>query len=397
MDTWMTSSLTPLINAQWANDTDGGKLQKLIYPMSVRPQAFEIIRTWLFYTVLKSHFHTKSLPWKDVMISGWGLDSKGRKISKRLGNFVAADEIIAKYSADALRYWAAGSTLGHDLRYNDKDVESGRKIVTKLWNAYKFVSMNLEPATIDLSAVKGKTFSELAPSLANEMIDQWVLSKLQRVIQTATENFERYEYAHALMAIEKFFWAVFCDNYLEIIKDRFWNAEAFDKKSIQSVHSTLYVVALHLLKLFAPFMPHISEEIWQRFFREREGAKSIHIASWPLINAGFVSEQAEEEGDMLLTLLTPIRKYKSLRQLHQNTEIPSITLYAPEKYRSVLQNILKPLSGAGRVKAMTVATSGYAGAEADIVRIESESDLKEIGLFIEAPVVAPAASPAPTT
>src|SRR5438552_11630947 len=112
--------------------------------MSIRPQAFEIIRTWLFYTVLKSHLHTQSLPWTDVMISGWGLDPKGKKISKRSGNFVEANKVIEKYSADALRYWAAGSTLGHDLRYNEQDVAAGRKIVVKLWNVLKFVSTNIQ-------------------------------------------------------------------------------------------------------------------------------------------------------------------------------------------------------------------------------------------------------------
>jgi valyl-tRNA synthetase len=300
MDTWMTSSLTPLINAKWA-DTSQNALMKRVYPMSVRPQAFEIIRTWLFYTVLKSHLHTKSVPWTNVMISGWGLDEKGRKISKSLGNFVEANKIIEKYSADALRYWSAGASLGHDLRYNESDVAAGRKIVVKLWNEFKFVASNLENA--DLKDLAAKDLGK-KPSV---MIDRWVLSHAQNTLKEATQAFEVFEFSQALRALERFFWLTYCDNYLEIVKDRFWSREAHRPEAIQSAEQTLYVLSRTVLKMFAPFMPFITEELWQRFFREREGVKSIHVASWPKFQEELVDRSAEEAGNLLLACLVPIR------------------------------------------------------------------------------------------
>lgn len=350
MDTWMTSSLTPLINAQWAQ-ADQNSLMKRVYPMSLRPQAFEIIRTWLFYTVLKSHLHTNSLPWSNAMISGWGLDPKGRKISKSLGNFVDANEIIKKYSADALRFWAAGSTLGHDLRYNEQDVASGRKIVVKLWNAIKFVAGNLENANLaHIALQQNTTRSPVSP--ASVMIDRWVLSRLQRCVSDATTAFETFEYSHALRAIERFFWQTFCDNYLEIVKDRFWTPDAYPADAVTSARETLYVVTRTILQLFAPFLPFITDELWLRFFQSRENIKSVHISRWPQTNASLIHDDAEKSGDLLLALLTPIRKWKSAEQVHQNTQLQHITVHAPAEQHPALKNILADLASAARAKSM---------------------------------------------
>jgi valyl-tRNA synthetase len=179
MDTWMTSSLTPLINSKW----NGKRFEReSLYPMSVRVQAFEIIRTWLYYTVLKSHYHTDSLPWKAVMISGWGLDQAGKKISKSRGNYTPPHEIIERYSADALRYWAASANLGANLNYQEKEVAQGVKLCNKLWNACKLMHLH----------VSGKEAKVLTLDALSNPTDFWVLTQLNEVIEKATSSFENF-------------------------------------------------------------------------------------------------------------------------------------------------------------------------------------------------------------
>lgn len=314
MDTWMTSSLTPLLNANWAmwNDQQGpetderDKARPIIYPAGVRVQAHEIIRTWLFYTVAKSHLHTDSLPWKDVMISGWGLDRQGKKMSKRAGNFVDPAEVIAKYSADALRYWAAGATLGHDLRYLEDDVKGGKRLLTKLWNSTRFALMYLQ-GWLPSDAPE-------APTVA----DKWIRSRLVQVVQEATEAFEGYEYSKAVRAAEVCFWSDWCDNYLEIVKDRFREGSRFSAAEVQAARNTLLYGTWTLLRLFAPVLPFLTEELYHRglqgFFGS-DAPESIHIAPWPQAEAtgridvfgGVVDEQALLEGQQLLALVAAVR------------------------------------------------------------------------------------------
>src|ERR1700761_7348569 len=239
MDTWMTSSLTPLINANWVGSPD--KIGDMsIYPMSVRVQAFEIIRTWLFYTVLKSHLHTNSLPWRDVMISGWGLNEQGKKISKRdLDKFTDASgfnryepyAVVRKYGADSLRYWAAGSQLGNDLRYNESDVKIGRKLVIKLWNAARYCLLqwnNFDPCASQI------------PAPLRTIEDRWLMRTLHRAIATATNGFESYNYALAREATDRLFWDTFCDDYLEMVKARFWTPERYSDSTRQSAQITMW-------------------------------------------------------------------------------------------------------------------------------------------------------------
>jgi len=344
MDTWMTSSITPLVNANWANWTSGPHTwpgasidapsgeagRPEIYPMTVRVQAFEIIRTWLFYTVAKSHLHTGSLPWRDVMISGWGLDQHGKKMSKRAGNFVDPDGIISKYSADALRYWSAGSTLGHDLRFNERDVANGKRLLTKLWNSTRFALQNL-----------GAWRPEEAVCEAPTAADQWVRSRLVATIDEATKAFERYEYSHALRAVEQFFWSTWCDNYLEIVKERFWTPESFDPAVVEAGRRTIWFGTGALLRLFAPFLPFITEELYQRCFRNgSRDFQSIHRASWPSDGAradvfgGARDPEAERLGDLLVDLLGGVRQLRTASKLGSARKLATVNL-APTDGQSI--------------------------------------------------------------
>jgi len=308
LDTWATSSLTPDIAIGLF---DGKGLQKRLHPMNLRPQAHDIITFWLFNTVVKSYFHHKNVPWHEVMISGWALDPHGKKMSKSKGNVVDPRETIKKYSADALRFWAAGSRLGDDLPFQDKDLVTGSKFITKIWNASKFAFMHLED-------YNGEKPSKLEP------VDMWILSKLSKVVDASTENFKNYEYMHTKLETETFFWHTFCDNYLELIKDRVYNAEARGKDARLSAQYALYNSLLTIIKLMAPIMPFITEELYQLYFKNHEKEKSIHISKWP--EPGMVDEHAEHIGDFVVSVVEFVRKQKTERKVSLKAPVKKLTI-----------------------------------------------------------------------
>ena len=293
LDTWATSSLTPDIAIELFKDKE---IQKRLFPMSLRPQAHDIITFWLFNTVVKSYFHHKSIPWKDVMISGWALDPHGKKMSKSKGNVVDPREMTKKYSADAIRFWAAGSRLGDDLPFQEKDLVTGQKFATKIWNASKFAFMGL----------KGY---DLRKPKKIEAMDSWVLSKLSKLVKESTQRLMDYEYSHLKLETEKFFWHQFCDNYLEIVKDRIYNPDKRGEEAKISAQYGLYNALLAIIKLMAPITPFITEELYHAYFKEHEKSKSVHLAKWP--DAGRVDENAEKTGDFFIYILQHVRKAKA--------------------------------------------------------------------------------------
>tara|TARA_Y100000310_G_scaffold343324_2_gene450419 strand:+ start:774 stop:3125 length:2352 start_codon:yes stop_codon:yes gene_type:complete len=306
LDTWATSSMTPQIASSLIN----GKMK---IPYSLRPQAHDIIRTWAFYTIVKSLYHEKQVPWNDIMVSGF-VTLKGEKMSKSKGNVVAPQAVIEKYGADPLRFWAAGSKLGEDLDYQEQDLVAGKKTVTKLWNAAKFVFMNLE----DYNGKKPKKL---------EKTDQEFLDHLKNTIRATTEYFEKYNYSLAKATAEKFFWNDFADNYIEIVKKRIYN-ETGDKKT--SAQYVLYQSLLTILELFAPIMPFVTEEIYQTYFKKTEKEKSIHISEWP---------ESKEEAKIsksfvaFCKILSNVRQAKTNAKKSMNSEI-TLTL-SKEDQKSV--------------------------------------------------------------
>jgi len=306
LDTWATSSLTPDITAELFKNHP---IHKKLHPMTLRPQAHDIITFWLFNTVVKSHFHHDSIPWKNTMISGWALDPHGKKMSKSKGNFVDPREMIKKYSADSLRYWAAGSRLGDDLPFQEKDLVTGQKFTTKLWNASKFTYMHL-------SSYEGEKPGHI------EIMDRWLLSKLSSLISFSTQSFEKYEYSHAKLETDKFFWQIFCDYYLEIIKDRIYNPDKRGKNAQLSAQYTLYQGLLAVMKLMAPFTPFITEELYSYYFKDKEMKKSIHLSSWP--TPLFQDEEAEKAGDFFIYVLQHVRKAKSEQNVSMKNPVKRI-------------------------------------------------------------------------
>ncbi|GIU89027.1 MAG: valine--tRNA ligase [Acidimicrobiia bacterium] len=368
MDTWMTSSLTPQINSNWAG-TPGRKPTDGL-PMTLRVQAFEIIRTWLFYSVLKAHLHNDTVPWTHVMISGWGLNENGKKFSKRdleakkPGQFHKYDpeDVIDKYGADALRYWAAGSHLGHDMRYHEEDVKAGRKLVLKLWNVARLVDQ-YAPGFDDRLAVP---VDQRSPE------DRWLVGRLQRILPTVERGFETFDYAIAREAVDHFFWNDFCDDYLEIVKDRFWSEERYTDAERDAARSTMRETLRTLLGLYAPFLPFVTEELYQYLYAPAEGAASIHVTAFPEPVAEPVPPVPEM--DVLLAVLHAVRAERTRLRIPQGrplTELVIDTAGAEDGLRSTLEGITPGLSAAARARAIRFgdasAQTPLAGVRIDIV------------------------------
>lgn len=336
MDTWMTSSMSPLINANWA-ESPGRRGSMKIYPLTVRTQAFEIIRTWLFYTLVKAHLHTESLPWRDVMICGWGLNENGKKISKRdLDQFTDAAgynryepySVITKFGADAVRYWAAGGTLGHDLKYNERDVQNGRKLVVKLWNAARFCAMQLENCDLRGQAVSFDT---------RTAEDRWVLTELNCILPVVGKSFDAYSYFEAREAVDHFFWKVFCDDYLEMIKDRFWTHQQYPESARISACCTMREVLRCILSLYAPFIPYVTETIYQLMYRKTENVASLHLTQWPQ----FDSTRTEQIPEMKVVseILNSVRRLRTAKKIAQTRRISKLILNIVASDSAIAQTI----------------------------------------------------------
>ena len=346
MDTWMTSSLSPLINGNWAFG-DSARMS-MTYPNSVRVQAFEIIRTWLFYTIVKAEYHTGGLPWRSVMISGWGLDAEGRKLSKRLGNFVDPMEIITKYSADAMRYWAAGSSLGHDLRYSESRIADGQRLCTKLWNAGRLIG--------------GHLADEARPSVPDpacmSVADRWILRRFGIAVTDASRAFEEFDYSHALEAAEQFLQADLCDNYLEIVKPRLWEGSTASPQTMECTRAILVQTFRGTLKLLAPFLPFVTEEIHGLLFAALSDAKSIHVSQWPQAPELAWDARDEEQSRVLLSLLGAVRKWKSNARLNAGAPLSSVRIACSHERRDTCCAIADDLRSGVRATDVGFAESG---------------------------------------
>ncbi len=311
-DTWMTSSMSPQIATRWLEKPQSFKK---MFPMSLRPQAHDIIRTWAFYTILKSYLHFKQIPWKDIALGTFVLDSKGRGMHKSKGNAIWTEDLLEKFNVDVIRYWVGTATFGEDLPFQEKDLVTGTKFQTKLWNASKFALMHLENYPLE----KPKKLEE---------IDLWILTKLSHLIKKSTDLMMHYKIGDSTKLIDNFFWHDFCDNYLEIIKDRLYNPDKRGKEAKLSAQYTLYHVLLNTLKLMAPIMPHITEEIYQSYYAKKENKKSIHISAWP--KEIIVDKNAEKIGDRFVEIVKQVRKFKAEKNVSLKKEI-KLTLDIEDK------------------------------------------------------------------
>ncbi len=334
LDTWFTSALSTEVNN---NHELNGKLQGKILPMSMRPQAHDIIRTWAVYTILMSFYNHGEIPWEDLMISGHVLVKKGEKISKKTGGGqYRPQDLIARHSADAIRYAMCQASLGRDSYYEEKQVRNGKRLVTKLLNAGRFSLANLQ----DFDPTKTQiTEDQLIAT------DKWILQRMRETSSRMAKWFEKYEFSKALNEFERFFWNDFADNYLELIKGRLYNSQ--DSKAKRSAQYALYQAYLGILKIASPFVPHITEEIYHSdyiqtgektsqghlqsgdnhgYFHHFEGTNSIHNTSWVESTDGEGEKDIMTGASLMLDVISEIRKFKSKRKMKISSPLETVVL-----------------------------------------------------------------------
>ena len=327
MDTWATSSLTPQIAGRW-----GSELFDRVFPMDLRPQAHEIIRTWLFSTVVRSDFQFDSLPWEHALISGWVLDPDRKKMSKSVGNVVTPLPLLELHGADSLRYWSACGRPGVDTALDEGQMKIGRRLAIKVLNASKFVLGRLDGASLP------------GPGDITEPIDRDLLAMLAQLIADATRAYDNYDYARALEHTESFFWS-FCDNYVELVKIRAYGDDA--DVATRSARATLSISLSVLQRLLAPTLPFVTEEVW-RWWHEQ----SVHLAPWPVVDELTLGDSVAKPGSIygpICDVLEAIRREKSTAKVSQRAQVSLCTVDGPAELLDAVRAAQIDLAKAGGV------------------------------------------------
>ena len=340
LDTWATSSLTPQIACGWEENPE---LFERTFPMSIRPQAHEIIRTWLFSTTVRSHLEHNSLPWENILISGWVLDPDRKKMSKSKGNVVVPIDLLEHYGADAVRYWAASGRPGTDTAFEEDQIKVGRRLAVKLLNASKFVLSftNINPEN---------------PTAQLEPLDRALLAHLTETVTSATQAFEAYDYARALERTETFFWN-FTDNYLELVKHRAYGEHG--ESCANAAHQTLVITLSTVLRLFAPILPFVTEEIWSWW---QDG--SIHRTKWPNAEeiAALAADGDPEAYEIASDVLARVRKAKSQAKRRLNSEVQLAKVFDTSRRLDLLSQVQSDLCDAGKIRELRT----YDASEFDV-------------------------------
>jgi valyl-tRNA synthetase len=336
-DTWATSSVSPQITSRWTLDPER---HAKLFPADVRPQAHDIIRTWAFYTITKAWMHERSVPWHRVLISGWILDPDRKKMSKSKGNVVTPSALLDEWSVDAVRYWAARARLGVDTAFDAKVMQNGKRLVTKLWNASRFVFGQLD-------AVGAEAYA-LGLADVREPLDLGLCARLRGTVERATASFEAFDYAGALAATEESFWE-FCDDYLELAKLRSY-AES-DSPGRRSALATLGLALRAFLRLFAPHLPYASEELWAARFASEGARGSVHVAPWPRAEE-YGPERAGDAAAFAAgaLVLRKIRAAKTQSKRSLRWPVDEIAVRGPQSELAALRAVLPDVLRAGAVR-----------------------------------------------
>jgi valyl-tRNA synthetase len=349
-DTWMDSSITCAVHAGWPDKKDWRRL----FPADMHPSGVDIIRTWAYYLMVRHLVLFDEKPYKSCLINGMVLGTDGREMHKSLGNYVASMEVLSKYGADATRQWAAGGgATGSDIPFRWPDVEYGWRFMIKLWNASGFVSNLLKDYEPDDKA-----------KLALQPLDRWILSKLEKTTEKVTDALEKAQFNIAIEETRNFAWHVFCDYYIEAVKDRLYRPETYGEEKRRAAQYTLYTALHRILQLLAPVTPHITEEIYQTLYVGEKGFSSIHLSSWPTINKKVISEEVEKQGDLIMAIITEIRREKAEKHLPLNAQVKKLTIYAVENDTvKIIDEGKEDIVGACKIADMEILAKQGEGRE----------------------------------
>ena len=334
LDTWFSSALWPFSTLGWPDETP--ELKKY-YPTDLLYTGADIIFFWVARMIMMGMYVMGQVPFRTVNFHGLVRDAKGQKMSKTMGNGTDPLTVVEKFGADALRYWVATAPIGTDIRYSDDEVKRGSKLLTKLWNAAKYVLMNLtdfEPDTATSIPVE-KRFIE----------DRWVLSELNKTIATVRKHLDKYDNYNSRAAIDTFFYEVFCDQYLEFIKDRFWSPEKYTAESKLSAQWTLFEVLRAVIGMYAPFIPFQTEELWQKIYKPYEGGETLHLTSYPMVDAARDSDVSEML--VALDILKTVRGMRTERKVGNGAKLDSLTI--PSTTPTLLHGVIKSAARANEI------------------------------------------------
>ena len=334
LDTWFSSGLWPFSTLGWPDDTS--ELKKY-YPTDLLYTAADIIFFWVARMMMMGMYVMGDIPIKTVNFHGLVRDAKGQKMSKTKGNGVDPLDAVNKFGVDALRYWIATAPIGTDLRYSDDEVKRGSKLLTKLWNASKYVLMNL-------TDFDPKTAKQI-PVADRFIEDRWVLNELNKAIADTRRNLDKYDNFNARSAIDTFFWEVFCDKYLEFIKDRFWSPEKYSAESKLSAQWTLYTVLRAIIGLYAPFIPFVTEELWQKIYKEYEGGKTLHLTQYPEVRAEYDTDVSQMQ--VALDILKNVRGLRTDRKIGNGAKLETLTI--PADTNPDLHGLIKSAARANNI------------------------------------------------
>lgn len=334
LDTWFSSALWPFSTLGWPDETP--ELKKY-YPTDLLYTGADIIFFWVARMIMMGMYVMGDVPFRTVNFHGLVRDSKGQKMSKTKGNGTDPLDTVEKFGVDALRYWIATAPIGTDIRYSDDEVKRGSKLLTKLWNASKYTLMNLE----DFEPDKAEKIN-----VADRFIeDRWVLSELNKAIAEVRRNLDRYDNYNSRSAIDTFFYEIFCDQYLEFIKDRFWSPEKYSADSKLSAQWTLYEVLRAVIGLYAPFIPFLTEELWQKIYQQYEGGKTLHLTAYPEVDSTRDTDVSQMQ--IALDLLKSVRGMRTEQKIGNGAKLETLTI--PSDVPEILYGVIKSAARANEI------------------------------------------------
>jgi valyl-tRNA synthetase len=354
MDTWNTSSITPYICYNlFSTQKDPFTKEALSFiPMGMRPQAHDIIRTWAFYTIVKTWMHNKVIPWNEIVISGHVLSDSKEKISKsKENNPLAPENLLQRYDADAIRYWTASGSLGHDISFSETQLKNGQRLITKLWNAFRFAQPHIN------QVLPNQKITHIG------IVNEWILDRISYTFEQYQKYFKDHEFSLALNQVEQFFWTDFCDNYLELIKNQLFNPEQYPAQEVSATKWTLYHVGLRILQLYAPYMPYITETIYQQLYVKNGGISSIHQTKFATEQIHYKYANAQEIMIIINDIVATVRKLKTSKQLSLKTPLSVLTICADSSLKNKITPHEQIIKGVTQAETITFNPQSSDGSE----------------------------------